>query len=410
MNVSLWAVARRVAYSVGWLLFGGLGLVLHLTGGRAHFEPHTIRRILVIRLDLLGDFVFTLPAVQALRAAYPQAELTLLTLEYTRPLATLVPGVDRVLALDLNQYRRPAGWRRLGEVLRLVRQLRAARFDLCVAVHGRPAGILALLSGARYRVGYAAHAYPFAFNRPVAGRRYVQRRHEVEYGLALARAAGAEGPAQPALPAPPGRVSVPGLASGERYVVLHPGASNGSAKRWPAAAWARLVEQVWTLLGMRAVVTGSAAERALVESVVAHAGAAAVGLVGAPLHELVAVLAGAEAVVAGDTGPLHVAAALGRPVVGIYGPTDPAQTGPRGPRVAVVRRPVPCGPCYDLRGPAECKLPERSVACMRDLGVDGVLGALLAVLGHRPAEEAAPGAAGSGASPAGTVAEASRFT
>jgi ADP-heptose:LPS heptosyltransferase len=161
---------------------------------------------------------------------------------------------------------------------------------------------------------------------------------------------------------------------------------------------------------MRAVVTGSAAERALVESVVAHAGAAAVGLVGAPLHELVAVLAGAEAVVAGDTGPLHVAAALGRPVVGIYGPTDPAQTGPRGPRVAVVRRPVPCGPCYDLRGPAECKLPERSVACMRDLGVDGVLGALLAVLGHRPAEEAAPGAAGSGASPAGTVAEASRFT
>jgi ADP-heptose:LPS heptosyltransferase len=383
VSASLWAVARRVADGVGWLLFGGLGLAMHLIGGRARFEPHTVRRILVIRLDLLGDLVFALPAVQALRAAYPQAELTLLTLE------TLVPGVDRVLALDLNQYRRPAGWRRLGELLQLVRQLRAARFDLCIVLHGRPAGILALLSGARYRVGYAAHAYPFAFNRPVAGRRYTQRRHEVEYCLALARAAGAEGPAQPQLPAPPGRVSVPGLAPGERYVVLHPGASNGSAKRWPAAAWARLAEQVWTRLGVRAVVTGSAAERELVERVVARGGAAAVALVGAPLQELVAVLAGAEAVVAGDTGPAH--------------------TGPRGPRAAVVRRPVACGPCYDLCGPAECKLPERSVVCMRDLGVDGVLGALLAVLGHRPAWEAAPGAAGNKIGPTGTTAEASRF-
>src|SRR5262249_26817290 len=158
MRGAVWRHARRAADRAGWGAFGALGLATHLLGGgRARIDPGAVRRILVIRLDLLGDLIFSLPAVRALRAAYPRAELTLLTLPYTRPLVELVPEVDRVLTLDVNRYRRPAGWRHLDEVARLVRALRAARYDLCVALHGRPAGMLAVLSGARYRVGYAAH-------------------------------------------------------------------------------------------------------------------------------------------------------------------------------------------------------------------------------------------------------------
>src|SRR5206468_2268069 len=94
----MWARARRAADAVAWGLFGGLGLPPHLVGGRVPpLDPASVRRILVIRLDLLGDLVFAAPAVAALRAAYPDAELTLLTLPYTRPLAALIPGVDRTL-------------------------------------------------------------------------------------------------------------------------------------------------------------------------------------------------------------------------------------------------------------------------------------------------------------------------
>jgi ADP-heptose:LPS heptosyltransferase len=105
-------------------------------------------------------------------------------------------------------------------------------------------------------------------------------------------------------------------------------------------------------------------------------GPAAFGLADTSLGDLARVLAGARAVVAGDTGPLHLAAALGRPVLGVFGPTAVWQTGPLGPRAAVVRRPVPCAPCYDLRAPAECKLPDRSTVCMRDLEAEQVLAAL----------------------------------
>ncbi|HZS02310.1 MAG TPA: hypothetical protein VFE37_26580, partial [Chloroflexota bacterium] len=156
MSLRLPARFRAAADRVGWVAFGGLGLAdcLLRGGRRPRFEPRRVRRILVIRLDLLGDLVFSVPAIRALRAAFPAAELTVLTLPYTRPLLALVPGVDRVLSLDVNQYRRPGGWRRLGEAVALVRALRQDGYDLCVALHGRPAGVLALLSGARYRVGY----------------------------------------------------------------------------------------------------------------------------------------------------------------------------------------------------------------------------------------------------------------
>ena len=386
--MSRWALARRVVDRAAWLLCGawGLGTWVVERGRAPVLDPARVERVLVIRLDLLGDLVFTAPLLAALRRAYPGAELVLLTTPYTAPLAALLPGVDRVLTLDLQQYRRPAGWRRLGEVLVLVRRLRRERFDLCVAVHGRPAGVLALASGARVRVGYRAHAYPLAFNWPLPGYRYERRRHEVEYCLDLARTVGGAAAPVPHLAAPAGDRRRRGLGPGERYLVLHPGASNGTAKRWPARAWGTLGKAAAERFGWRMVVTGSQGEHELVRAVCAHIGEAALARIGDSLLELAATLAGAEAVVAGDTGPLHLAAALGTPVVGIYGPTDPAHTGPRSVRAAVVRRPVPCGPCYDLRGPAECRLPSRSTECMVTLAPDAVLAAVAVVAGAREVE------------------------
>src|SRR5262249_54520791 len=91
MKGAVWGHAGRTADLAGWGAFGALGLATHLLGGgRARIDPRAVRRILVIRLDLLGDLIFSLPTVRALRATYPRAELTLLTLPYTRPLVELV--------------------------------------------------------------------------------------------------------------------------------------------------------------------------------------------------------------------------------------------------------------------------------------------------------------------------------
>jgi ADP-heptose:LPS heptosyltransferase len=98
------------------------------------------------------------------------------------------------------------------------------------------------------------------------------------------------------------------------------------------------------------------------------------------LDDLIALLAQAAVVVAGDTGPLHLAAALQTAVVGIYGPTDPVNTGPLGERAEVVRLGVFCSPCYDLRTPADCKLPDRSMICMQELSPKLVSDAVARVL------------------------------
>jgi ADP-heptose:LPS heptosyltransferase len=108
-------------------------------------------------------------------------------------------------------------------------------------------------------------------------------------------------------------------------------------------------------------------------------------------EELFSLLAGAELVVAGDTGPLHVASALGTPVVGIFGPTDPTNTGPLAVRSEVVRLGIACSPCYDLRSPADCKLPDRSAACMWGLAPEAVLAAIGRVLGSGSTSETRTG-------------------
>jgi ADP-heptose:LPS heptosyltransferase len=139
-------------------------------------------------------------------------------------------------------------------------------------------------------------------------------------------------------------------------------------------------------LGLTLVIAGGASERALAQGILDIVAAPAANLAGrTSLEDLICLLAEAEVVVAGDTGPLHLAAALGTPVVGIYGPTDPANTGPLSERAEVVRLGVACSPCYDLRTPADCKLPDRSTICMTDLAPPRVFAAVTRVLGRAPA-------------------------
>lgn len=357
-----------------------------------------IRRILVVRVDLIGDVVLSLPAVRALRRAYPDAELDMLVLPSAAGVLAGEPDITRVLTYDPNIWRRPVALlrpRNWDGVRDLLTMLRSARYDLCVSVAGDWGSVLAWVSGARRRVGYAGEAYPGLMTDPVPGGRYAVRKHEVEYVKALARAAGGV-VADDALPvlhvAPEGALGVRqtldalGVGAGSRpMVVLHPGAHNGKAKRWPTASWAALAERLADV-GADVLITGAAGDAALVGTIAR--GARAGGrtrvhdLAGrTTLPELVALLAQCDLLVSGDSGPLHIACAVGTAVVGLYGPTDPAISGPLAADAIVLRRGIWCAPCYNASTTADCRFA--NPVCMKGLTPTVVLAAARKQLARR---------------------------
>jgi heptosyltransferase-2 len=389
-----------------------------------------VRRILVIRLGLLGDgTAFLSPALQRLKECFPQATVHVLATPLQRPVLAALPFVDAVplwTAGDLLEPRRalrPGAW---AAALGSLRALRRERYDLALACYGGLSSAIALLSGIPFRVGFAGEAFPLTLTRALPGGRYDQPWHECDYNLALVEAArrpdGLSGPAggDPP-PGTPMRLVVP-AGAGERLVallpallpsggsvperppghpatrtplvVLFPGATNGKAKRWPVPHWAVLARRL-RAAGATVVLAGGEEERALSRAVRERAGGEIADVTGrTALPELLALLARATAVVAGDTGPLHLAIALGRPVVGVYGPTDPAIYGPyRAARAIVVRQALPCAPCYRPEQGRMAECPLGHTLCQRLIPPEAVYDAVRSLLPdggappHSPAEQ-----------------------
>lgn len=402
----LTAMLRNSAVHVLVLAFGALGRLALLRHGRLRPPaPDQVRRILVIRLDLLGDVVMSLPAVHALREHYPQADITMLTLPLVRGILEGCPDIDEILTLNTNALRRPRTLLpALLAFLATVRLLRGRRFDVAVSLSGRTASALALLSGAPCRVGYRGEGYPNAFTLAVDGYRFHRFAHEVEYDLALVRALGCPaGSRQPRLVVPEDarRYAATLVPQDERpLVVLHPGATNGTAKRWPVDRWAHLAIML-VQNGCRVALIGSSGDRALTGQIIALAQpflsrsqrdscaesptGALLDLAGRTPHQLqlAALLERATVLVSGDSGPAHLAGAVGCKLVEIFGPTDPRTYGPLDPEAIVLRAALPCSPCYDNTRPAEC--PFGNPICMQLIGVEQVYQAVQEVLTRLPA-------------------------
>jgi ADP-heptose:LPS heptosyltransferase len=287
------------------------------------------RRALVVRLDNAGDVLLAGPAVRAVAAH--AGYVALLAGPRGHAAAQLLPGVDEVLVwrapwVDLD----PPAVRR-DDVLALAGRLAAERFDdalVLTSFHQSPlpTALVLRLAGVP-RIAAISVAYPGAL---------LDVRHrldndvpEAERGLSLARAAGFPSP-----PADDGRLAVrtplPDVRhlTGEApYVVLHPGAS-AAARQWPASRCAEAVAEL-TARGRRTVVTGTTSECDLTARVAADAGVDLGGRT--TMAELAAVLAGAVAVIVANTGPAHLAAAVGTPVVSLFAPVVPAaRWGPYG--------------------------------------------------------------------------------
>jgi heptosyltransferase-1 len=314
-----------------------------------------IERILIVRLSAMGDVLHTIPAVQALREAFPQAMIGWLIEErWTEllcapgsprrgPRSPQRPLVDWVHTVNLREWRKSLfALSTAQQIARVWNDLRETHYDIAVDLQGAiRSAILARWSGAPAVWGVAD---PRESPATLWYRHQVIARgtHVIQQNLSLAEAIARQTFALPSLELPRDSRSeervkelLAGSAAGE-FAIINPGAGWG-AKRWPPERYGAVAKAL-AESGIRSVINYGPGEEDLARAVADSSGGAAVQ-VRCSISELIALTRRAKLFVGGDTGPMHLAAALRVPVVAIFGPTDPARNGPYGTVSIVLRSP-----------------------------------------------------------------------
>jgi ADP-heptose:LPS heptosyltransferase len=372
---------------------------------RRAFHTHDAappRRILCFRLERIGDLLMAGPALADLLALAPGASIDLVVGSWNRDIAAALPGVDRVETLDAEWLLRPPSrLRRFGETgptsppertgeagpslspLGLALETarwRSRRYDL--AINFEPdirTNIAIAAAGARRTVGFASGGGGALLDIALD---YDATAHTADNARRLVHVAVGrepEGPIAWALRIPEAnRTEAARLLApiGGRKVGIH--ASGGRAiKQWPETRFREVAERLVRDRAASIVLTGTSAERAQVDIVKAGLPPDRVVDLSGDIDLLTtaAVIAELDLFVTGDTGPMHLANAVGTPIVAVFGPSDPRRYAPRGPRDTVVRIDLPCSPCNRIRRP-----PERCVGhtpdCLSGLDVARVLAAI----------------------------------
>jgi len=333
-----------------------------------------IKRVVVRGTNWVGDSVMSIPALRALRRVLPDAEITLVGRPNSKGLFSDVDFIDDVLVYDR---------RNVLSVLSQVRQWRKNDFDLAILFQNAfEAALIPFLSGIPVRLGYATEARQPMLTHPVALPDWRSSRHEVFYYLYLVTALEqllygtskvCETDPDTSLEVSPSRrmeasrlLADFGVTEDRAVVALCPGSINSRAKRWPAESFAALADQ---LLEERrqVLLVGSANEADVTTEVTGRMRQKPVVLTGkTTVDQLTSILSIVDLLVTNDTGPAHIAAALGRPTLVIFGPTNPLTTRPLSGQAEVLRHPPDCAPCM-LR---DCPIDHR---CMTAITVDEVL-------------------------------------
>jgi ADP-heptose:LPS heptosyltransferase len=302
-------------------------------------------KALLVRLSSIGDVVHTLPALAALHRHGWEAGW--LVEPPSRVLLDESPLLARVIGVP---SRKAFGW---GQALSVLRALRAERYDAALDFQGLwKSAAWARLSGARRVVGWERRARREPSSAVLIGERATRSGggHVIDKNLALLRPLGIEAVGLREFPLP---FSADAVARVDAFlarfgegapVVLNPG-GGWASKLWPAERFGELARGL-RARGLRPLVSFGPGEEGLADRVVAASGAAAERSFPTSLLDYVELARRARLVVAADTGPLHLACAVGTPVVALFGPTDPARNGPFAPDDVVLRRTPACAPCY----------------------------------------------------------------
>jgi len=321
------------------------------------------KSVLIVRLGAMGDVVHVRPALKILKTAGVE-KLGWLIEDRWAELVENSPELDRIHRLPRGAWKRDGTgvFGRLGGLRALRRELRADKYEAVIDFQGLTKSALAAwFSGAPVRVGYgdadARELSRFFYNRRVAPP--PEAKHVSERNMSLLAGIGVERPegeldfglgiAEDAVERVRAGLAVAGYHSGDRMALIQPGAG-WPTKMWLTARFGEIARILRDKHGFKPVIAwGGAAERELAEAVRTCSGDVAVLAPQTGIASLVALIAEAKLFIGGDTGPTHIAAALGVPTVGIYTASDTPRNGPYGPLVETVVSPVECAGCWRRR-------------------------------------------------------------
>jgi len=337
------------------------------------------RRILIIKLGSIGDVVHTLPALADLKQAFPDAEIDWLVESKARVILTGNPWLHDVVEIDTHKWRCSWSLQTLAEMRGVAGKLRSRCYDVALDFQGLwKSAFLGKVSGARKLIGFDSTT----LKEPGCRMFYDEQIkpapavcHVIDIYKELLRSLEVTlGPHRFHLPVPSEDEQTISRQLSSRqiddFVVLNPG-GGWDTKNWAPENYALLHDKLRQETGLPSVLTWGPGEEPLVDKVLRACVEEPPVTFPTSLYQLIALLRRAKLFVGGDTGPLHLAAACGTPIVGIFGPTDPLRNGPFSSEDIVVSHQVPCGPCYKRTCPIYNK------ECLRLVQVDEVFEAVL---------------------------------
>lgn len=332
-------------------------------------ERETIQRVLIRGVNWIGDTIITLPALRGIRSALPDARITILLKPYLAPL------FRRCTFLDGNLlYPEGSGYGLIRKEKKLIETLRAQRYDLAVILpRSLRSALIPFCARIPLRVGFQSSCRGMFLTHGLAETKERLRCHQVEYYYHIARALGTREPlAHPALAIGSEEhawadafCKQAGIADEHNIIAINPGSTYGAAKCWQPEKFAELARRLTAIPAVKVIFVGGYNNAALVDSLALQFRDRAATAVGQDLLNLAALLQRCHLVISNDTGPMHIAAAVGTAVVALFGSTNPALTGPLGRGHRILKKDVPCSPCLKRTCP-------ENHACMELLSVDEV--------------------------------------
>lgn len=336
-------------------------------------EAEGIKRVVVRGTNWVGDSLMTVPALRALRRVLPGANITLVIRPSAQGIFSEADFVDDVLLYDRKG---------VFSVIPQIREWRRREFDLALLFQNAfEAALIPFMAGVPLRLGYATESRQALLTHPLPLPDWRSSRHEVFYYLFLVTALEQMlfGTSSICEAVPDASIEISdvrkadatnllrahGIREDELVVALCPGSINSRAKRWPAEAYAEFADRLIDS-HRQVLLIGSKEEADVSNEVTSRMRNRPIVLTGkTTLNQITAVLAGVDLIVTNDTGPAHIGAALGRPTIVIFGPTNPLTTRPFSPAAEILRHPPDCAPCM-LR---DCPIDHR---CMTAITVDEV--------------------------------------
>ena len=335
-----------------------------------------VHRILIVLPNWLGDIIFTTPAIRAVRENYPNARISVLVWPSCKEILEDHPDINEILINDeADEHRGLFG------KFKLIRQLRREKFDYAFLFHrSRTRAFLCFLAGIKERIGYATNRRGFFLTRSIKPLEY-DSLHRVDYYLGIVRSAGLQVSNHPGCVFGVGRESEAwaeefflknGVGPGDLKIIFNPGA-NRTSKRWSPANFGRLARRMIENWNAKIILTGVPKDHEIFQIIHHEAGHPLISAVGAAnLKQFGALVKKSDLYIGNDSGPTHMAATLGTPLVALYGPQDPKITGPYGqtPKEIIFKNKgcaVPCrrSDCDQMRCIDEISVEEVKQAASR---------------------------------------------